>query len=30
LEAIKEVYGGGGAMSTSIAQKVMGFFVRKT
>ena len=29
LEAIKEVYGGGGAMSTSIAQKVMGFFVRK-
>jgi len=29
LEAIREVYGGGGAMSTSIAQKVMGFFVRK-
>lgn len=29
LEAIKEVHGGGGAMSTSIAQKVMGFFVRK-
>jgi len=29
LEAIKEVYSGGGAMSTSIAQKVMGFFVNR-
>lgn len=29
LEAIKEVFAGGGAMSTSIAQKVMGFFVHK-
>lgn len=29
LEAVKEVYDGGGAMSTSIAQKVMDFFVRK-
>lgn len=29
LDAIKEVYGGGGAMSTSIAQKVMQFFVNR-
>lgn len=29
IEAIKEVYNGGGAMSTSIAQKVMGFFVNR-
>ncbi|RYG17436.1 MAG: response regulator transcription factor [Chitinophagaceae bacterium] len=29
LEAIREVYAGGGAMSTSIAQKVMEFFVNR-
>ncbi len=29
LEAISEVYAGGGAMSTSIAQKVMEFFVNR-
>ena len=29
LEAIKEVHAGGGSMSTSIAQKVMEFFVNR-